>query len=355
MIQVKDIAVDEDQDSQANKEGTQASSTKSLSESITEYRRIHGRTFSQKTDYWGPNDETQNEALDIAHYWETLFFDDRLFLAPLSRSPQKVLDVGTGTGIWAIDFADEFPSAEVIGVDISPIQPPWVPPNCKFYFDDVEQPWTWSKDFDLIHIRHLEASIENWPALYKQAFDHLVPGGFIEVKEFDITTRSQFFGDYIPEDHIFHQWAKVMFEATDKLGKTLAQTQNHSIARALDAIGYVDIVEKRFSIPIGAWPKDPKLKEVGQCNLLYNDQSLEGFALFLLKEVLGWAYPRIVVFVAEMRQALRDPSLQAFFHLHLVYARKPDEVEQIQTELEEMDWMKVENLVSLRKTYDERS
>ncbi|KAK1521266.1 UMTA [Colletotrichum abscissum] len=316
---VKDIAVDEDQDSQANKEGTQASSTKSLSESITEYRRIHGRTFSQKTDYWGPNDETQNEALDIA------------------------------------DFADEFPSAEVIGVDISPIQPPWVPPNCKFYFDDVEQPWTWSKDFDLIHIRHLEASIENWPALYKQAFDHLVPGGFIEVKEFDITTRSQFFGDYIPEDHIFHQWAKVMFEATDKLGKTLAQTQNHSIARALDAIGYVDIVEKRFSIPIGAWPKDPKLKEVGQCNLLYNDQSLEGFALFLLKEVLGWAYPRIVVFVAEMRQALRDPSLQAFFHLHLVYARKPDEVEQIQTELEEMDWMKVENLVSLRKTYDERS
>jgi hypothetical protein len=31
-----------------------------------------------------------------------------------------------GTGIWAIDFADEFPDATVIGCDLSPIQPQWV-------------------------------------------------------------------------------------------------------------------------------------------------------------------------------------------------------------------------------------
>lgn len=29
------------------------------------------------------------------------------------------------------DFADEHPGAEVIGTDISPIQPKWVPPNLK--------------------------------------------------------------------------------------------------------------------------------------------------------------------------------------------------------------------------------
>jgi hypothetical protein len=29
------------------------------------------------------------------------------------------------------DFADEYPNAEVIGTDISPIQPSWVPPNLK--------------------------------------------------------------------------------------------------------------------------------------------------------------------------------------------------------------------------------
>lgn len=41
-------------------------STASLAESITEYRRIHGRTYTQKADYWGPNDEQQNEGLDLA-------------------------------------------------------------------------------------------------------------------------------------------------------------------------------------------------------------------------------------------------------------------------------------------------
>lgn len=31
------------------------------------------------------------------------------------------------------DFADEFPDAEVIGTDVSPIQPSWVPPNVQLY------------------------------------------------------------------------------------------------------------------------------------------------------------------------------------------------------------------------------
>lgn len=29
------------------------------------------------------------------------------------------------------DFADMHPDAEVIGTDVSPIQPSWVPPNVK--------------------------------------------------------------------------------------------------------------------------------------------------------------------------------------------------------------------------------
>ncbi|KAL0765364.1 hypothetical protein CaCOL14_012113 [Colletotrichum acutatum] len=82
------IDADGEESSQADTESIRTTSTASLSESITEYRRIHGRTFSQKTDYWGPNDEKQNEALDIAHYWEIIFFDDKLFLAPIGDSPQ---------------------------------------------------------------------------------------------------------------------------------------------------------------------------------------------------------------------------------------------------------------------------
>lgn len=29
--------------------------------------------------------------------------DGKLFYAPIGDSPQKILDLGTGTGIWAVD------------------------------------------------------------------------------------------------------------------------------------------------------------------------------------------------------------------------------------------------------------
>ncbi|KAK1712369.1 hypothetical protein BDP67DRAFT_490276 [Colletotrichum lupini] len=94
----------------------------------------------------------------------------------------------------ARDFADMYPSTEVIGVDISPIQPDWVPPNCKFQIDDIEQPWTWPMShFDYVHISHLEGSVAEWPALYAQAFAHIKSGGFVEVKEIDVELCSKFF------------------------------------------------------------------------------------------------------------------------------------------------------------------
>jgi ribosomal protein L11 methylase PrmA len=34
--------------------------------------------------------------------------DGKLFYAPIGDYPQKILDLGTGTGIWAIEGMDSF-------------------------------------------------------------------------------------------------------------------------------------------------------------------------------------------------------------------------------------------------------
>ena len=68
------------------------------------------------------------------------------------------------------DFADEYPSAEVIGSDLSPIQPTFVPPNLKFEVDDVEEPWVHPENhFDLIHVRALYGAVADWPEFYRNA------------------------------------------------------------------------------------------------------------------------------------------------------------------------------------------
>lgn len=38
----------------------------------------------------------------VSHHISTLMLDGKLFLAPIDKKPQRCLDVGTGTGIWAM-------------------------------------------------------------------------------------------------------------------------------------------------------------------------------------------------------------------------------------------------------------
>ena len=93
--------------------------------------------------------------LDLVHHVYRLLIDGGLCLAPIDKDIKRCLDFGTGTGIWAIDFADEYPNCEVIGTDLSPIQPQSVPPNLCFYVDDVEADWGYreTEKFDFIHGR----------------------------------------------------------------------------------------------------------------------------------------------------------------------------------------------------------
>jgi SAM-dependent methyltransferase len=98
-------------------------------------------------------------------------------------------------------MAEAFPNSEVIGVDIAPTQPKWVPSNLKFEIDDVQQDWTFEENsFDFIHLRYMHAAIGDWNKLYRQMYKALKPGGWFQHLEPNIELRPQNPTVPFPED-----------------------------------------------------------------------------------------------------------------------------------------------------------
>jgi trans-aconitate methyltransferase len=153
-----------------------------------------------------------------------------------------VLDVGTGTGIWAMEFADEFPGASVIANDLSPIQPSWVPPNIQFEIDDVEDVWAYRQPFDYIHIRNMGASIADWPRLCAQAMQHLKPGGWIEIQEHAIQMHSE---DGVVPPYMT-DWLEKMEGAARSFGKEMNIAKE--LKGFLHSAGFEDVQEDIYKV-----------------------------------------------------------------------------------------------------------
>ena len=100
--------------------------SQSLTSSIYDYEYENGRRYHawRAGSYPLPNDEKELDRIDLKHHIMRLLCDGHLHIAPL-RNPSRILDLGTGTGIWAIEIGEQYPDAEVRGIDISHVQPKW--------------------------------------------------------------------------------------------------------------------------------------------------------------------------------------------------------------------------------------
>jgi SAM-dependent methyltransferase len=196
------------------------SETASLASSIFEYQYENGRRYHsfQAGRYFAPDDEQEQERLDLVHHIQSMILGGELYRAPIER-PLRILDVGTGTGIWAMDIGDKFPHADIVATDLSPIQPLWTPPNLQFEIDDCEAEWTYKEKFDFIHIRNMGGAISDWPRLLEQALNHLRPGGWIEVGDFEVWGSTD--DNSLPEDSSYNIWQNNLKKAGEKTGRIM--------------------------------------------------------------------------------------------------------------------------------------
>ncbi|KAF4981729.1 hypothetical protein FZEAL_2531 [Fusarium zealandicum] len=311
-----------------------SSSTASVASSILEYRKYKGRSYHSarhESEYFVPTDEQALENFDIMHHFLTLLLNGKLYLAPIKDDIAKVLDVGTGTGVWAIDYADEHPNAAVIGTDLSPVQPSWVPPNLKFEIDDCTKAWTWDENtFDFVHMRYLVGAIKDWNALFKDAFRSLKPGAWVESCETEPTTLSD--DGTVTDDGstaLGGTWGRMFIEGGKVTGCSWAVIADDLQMKAIKDAGFVNIQEATYKasiqIPFGSWPKDQKMAEIGQYAKLSLESDLAGYSQFVWHEILKWPAEDYQMFLMRVRKDLRNRHLHPYFRVRYVWGQKPEQ------------------------------
>ncbi|KAI8251695.1 putative methyltransferase tdiE [Colletotrichum sp. SAR 10_77] len=268
---VDDAEVAEDDSSELG--GT----TSSIASSIWNFQLENGRTYHRYKEG------------NLQHELCLLTLDRKLGLAPPNDENSKVnrvLDLGTGTGLWAIDFGDAHPDAEVLGVDLSPPAAE-VPPNVAFEVDDVEEPWAYTQPFDYIHSRFMTSSISNWEKYIKNSFDNLTPGGYFELLEVG--------GQLQSDDNTLRPDSAVVTSVD-----------------VMKEVGFVDIVMTKYKWPMNSWPKDPKHKLIGTWSLHNNLEGIEGWTMAAYTRALNWKKEEVQAFLVDVRNGLKDKSMHAY-------------------------------------------
>ncbi|KAF4817341.1 putative methyltransferase tdiE [Colletotrichum siamense] len=215
--------------------------------------------------------------------------------------------------------ADEHPETLITGVDLSPIQPVFVPPNVTFYVDDLEDEWTYSYKFDFIYGRMLTGSIADWPKFIRQSFEFLEPGGWLELSDILLDLKSD--DGTVTPACAAQKWATHMLEAAAVWKRPLDSCKFYR--EQLAAAGFKNIKQEIYKWPSNPWPKDPKYKELGMWTYENLGNGLSGLSLALFTRALGWSPAQLEVFLAEARKDMRDKSIHGWWPIYVVYGQKP--------------------------------
>ena len=263
-----------------------------------------------------PNDEAEQTRLAITHQIYLPALDDQLMLGLIPRSAKRILDIGTGTGDWAIGIAERFPKAEIIATDITnAFQPASAPPNVFFELDDAQNEWAYNEPFHFIHMRNLSGAFSNWGAIYAEVYKNLRRGGSFEIADRGAIQYKR----ETPNSNtsIFNG---AIQSAAEKSGRPL--DLDHLKKPMFDNAGLSVTKTRVIEIPLGTYDPDPRKKLAGKMAMIATLEGLEAVSLRLLTKHLGWKVEDVRELCEKVQEEIMRPDARAFIQFHFVIARK---------------------------------
>ncbi|PVF99487.1 S-adenosyl-L-methionine-dependent methyltransferase [Serendipita vermifera] len=182
-----------------NRSRTSLYSYRSMRDIANFVQEIGGRTYNSRSDlYLLPSDPEEWNRLRRQHEVLKIGMGGRYpdsdlvhtILASTDGSTKSILDIGCGTGIWAVEMATEFPHSTVLGVDLAPcpLDSTTTPDNFHFELDNIDLGLVhFFNRFDYVQIRGISMGLSDSRRIVDEALQCLHPGGLLLIGEFSWT------------------------------------------------------------------------------------------------------------------------------------------------------------------------
>ncbi|KAI0006138.1 S-adenosyl-L-methionine-dependent methyltransferase [Russula compacta] len=299
------------------------------------FRVVGGRRCNNLNHrYVMPADEDELRRFELFHRMIRFVFGNKIHVGPVEKvlSPDRdtggerlrVLDMGTGGGLWAVDMADEFPHVDVTGVDLAPLQPRIVPSNCTFELCNLDcrcLPYP-SNSYDVVHARNIHSGIHDYPHFLSELTRILRPGGVLILIEFDLRPIADGKFTSAHAKSGIPGWCALAEEVQRALTmRGVDTTVPERMGEIVHDLGWYDhVFQQHADIPVGFWPKDPTLLTVGQLAWMESDLLILAIRPLLLAS--GLEEKEVKMLTEAAQRDLYYPLVHIENRLHVVHAIK---------------------------------
>ena len=214
----------------------------------SEQQRPENQQAGVASPYLLPDPDTEQEIdrLDLQHYMLRYLLQGN-YLAPITN-PTRILDIGSGTGRWVAEMAEEFAQADLIGVDLKLPEQGATPfsPNSHFQVSNALDGLPFEDaTFDFVHQRLLIFAVPRvrWLPLVGEMVRVTRQGGWVELIEVNPSFR--------PMGPSTKRIVELVAQAS--VQRELDPEVSQHMGTLLSTAGLKHIVTDTRVVPVGAW------------------------------------------------------------------------------------------------------
>jgi len=136
-----------------------------------------------KPEYILPVNETEWDRLDAQSNAMDKLLGNKLCPEDIGQ-PRKILEIGAGSGAWAIHAAKLYPKADVLAIDMNPLPARPLPANLSYKQANVLEPFPFpTGTFDVVHTRLILCHLPDASSVLSRIIDLVAPGGWLLVDD----------------------------------------------------------------------------------------------------------------------------------------------------------------------------